>query len=99
MTRATDRLLSHLALSREAPKLDFLDRIIREHQRRVPFETLTKLIDYEPGLARGDFLPPLDEYVERIVTRGAGGLCWTLARGTFWFSTGCRRSRRNRCFC
>ena len=81
MIRATDALLAHLGLAREAPTLAFLDRIIREHQLRVPFETLTKLVDYEPGLARGDFLPPLDEYVERILTRGAGGLCWTLARG------------------
>jgi len=78
---ATDRLLGHLRLNREAPTLDYLHRIIREHQRRVPFETLTKLLDYEPGLQRGDFIPPFEEYVDRIVTRGAGGLCWTLARG------------------
>lgn len=76
-----DRLLAYLGLEREAPTLAYLHRIIREHQLRVPFETLTKLIDYEPGLRRGDFLPPLEEYVNRIVTRGAGGLCWTLARG------------------
>lgn len=76
-----DRLLAHLDLDREAPTLDYLHRIIREHQLRVPFETLTKLIDYEPGLQRGDFMPPLEQYVERVVTRGAGGLCWTLARG------------------
>jgi len=79
--RAMDRLLAHLRLEREAPTLDYLHRIVREHQLRVPFETLTKLIDYEPGLGRGDFMPPIPEYVERIVTRGAGGLCWTLARG------------------
>ncbi len=76
-----DRLLGHLGLRREAPALDYLHRIIREHQTRVPFETLTKLIDYEPGLQRGDFLPSIPDYVDRIVTRGAGGLCWTLARG------------------
>ena len=76
-----DRLLGYLHLGREAPTLDYLHRIIHEHQLRVPFETLTKLIDYEPGLRRSDFLPPMSEYVERIVTRGAGGLCWTLARG------------------
>lgn len=81
-TRAVaDLYLGHLRLSREAPALDYLHRIIRHHQLRVPFETLTKLIDYEPGLRRGDFMPPISEYVERIVTRGAGGLCWTLARG------------------
>lgn len=78
---AVDRLLSHLHLDREKPALDYLHRIVRQHQLRVPFETLTKLIDYEPGLRRGDFMPPFPEYVERIVTRGAGGLCWTLARG------------------
>ena len=77
----TESLLTHLGLAREAPSLDYLHRLVREHQLRVPFETLTKLIDYESGLRRGDFLPPLDVYVERIVQRGAGGLCWTLARG------------------
>jgi hypothetical protein len=76
-----DRFLAHLHLNRERPTLDYLHRIIREHQLRVPFETLTKLIDYEPGLRRGDFMPPMAEYVERIATRSAGGLCWTLARG------------------
>ena len=76
-----DRLIGHLELSREPPSLDYLHRLVRQHQLRVPFETLTKLIDWEPGRARGDFLPPLDVYVERIVTRRAGGLCWTLARG------------------
>lgn len=82
MTRPlADRFLGHLRLSREAPTLDYLHRIICEHQLRVPFETLTKLMDYEPGLRRGDFMPAMQEYVERIVTRGAGGLCWTLARG------------------
>src|SRR5262245_22910092 len=76
-----DRLLAHLGLEREGPTLGYLHRLVRQHQLRVPFETLTKHLDYEPGLRRGSFLPELDEYVERIVTRGAGGLCWTLARG------------------
>lgn len=76
-----DRLLAHLQLDREPPSLDYLHRIVHRHQLRVPFETLTKRLDYEPGLRRGDFLPPIPLYVERIVTRGAGGLCWTLARG------------------
>src|SRR5690242_15511068 len=81
MTDATARLLAHLGREREAPSLAFLDRLIEAHQKIVPFETLTKLADWEPGRARGDFLPPLDLYVDRLVGRGAGGLCWTLARG------------------
>ena len=50
---AVDRLLGHLQLGREAPRLEYLHRLIREHQLRVPFETLTNLLDYEPGLRRG----------------------------------------------
>ena len=80
-TRPTALLLGHLGLEPEAPTLEYLHRLVRAHQQRVPFETLTKLADYEPGLRRGDFLPPLDEYVDRILSRRAGGLCWTLARG------------------
>ncbi len=76
-----DRFLRHLELEPEAPTLEFLHRIIRQHQLRVPFETLTKIADYEPGLRRGDFLPSMEEYIERVIDRGAGGLCWTLARG------------------
>lgn len=76
-----EKLLRHLHLDREAPTLGYLHRIIREHQLRVPFETLTKITDYEPGLSRGDFLPSIEEYISRIVERGGGGLCWTLARG------------------
>lgn len=78
---ALDRLLAHIGLEREAPGLEYLHRIVHRHQLRVPFETLTKLIDWEAGRKRGDFLPDLETYVDRIVTRGAGGLCWTLARG------------------
>lgn len=81
VTTTADRLLEHLGIDREAPSLDYLHRVIRAHQLRVPFETLTKIADYEPGVARGEFLPPIDLYVERIVESGAGGLCWTLARG------------------
>jgi len=81
------RFLAHLGLAREAPSLDYLHRIIDRHQRRVPFETLSKLADYEPGLARGDWLPPIELYIERIIERGAGGLCWTLARGLHFLLT------------
>jgi arylamine N-acetyltransferase len=38
-------------------------------------------------LKRGDYLPAVETYVERIVERGAGGLCWTLARGLHFLLT------------
>jgi len=78
---AMGRLLTHLHLECEAPTLDDLHRLVREHQRLVPLETRIKLMDDEPGLHRGDFVRPLENDVERIVSRGAGGLRWTLTRG------------------
>lgn len=46
--RVLDHFLAHLGFDREAPSLDHLHRIVREHQVRVPAETSTKLLDSEP---------------------------------------------------
>lgn len=79
-----EAFLGHLGLQRQAPDLAYLNVLVDRHQRRVPFETLTKLIDYERGHESGEFLPDIETYVNRIVTSGTGGTCWTLARGFHW---------------
>jgi arylamine N-acetyltransferase len=53
----------------------------------VPFETLTKIIDYERGYRTRKFLPDMELYVRRTVGAGTGGTCWTLARGFHWLLT------------
>jgi len=79
--------LDYLGVEGEEPNLDFLNALVRQHQLKVPFETLTKIIDYERGYRNQDFLPDTERYVQRIVTSGTGGTCWTLARGFYWLLT------------
>jgi arylamine N-acetyltransferase len=79
--------LGHLGVERQKPHLDFLNVLVRQHQLKVPFETLTKIIDYEQGYRNKNFLPDIEHYVHRTVTAGTGGTCWTLARGFHWLLT------------
>jgi arylamine N-acetyltransferase len=76
--------LEYLDLERQGPGLDYLNALVRQHQLKVPFETLTKIIDYERGHREEDFLPEIERYVGRTVTAGTGGTCWALARGFCW---------------
>lgn len=76
--------LDYLGLDRQGPGLDFLNALVRQHQLKVPFETLTKIIDYERGYREENFLPDVERYVGRTVTAGTGGTCWALARGFHW---------------
>ena len=65
--------LDHLGLDRQRPSLDYLNALVRQHQLKVPFETLTKIIDYERGYREVDFLPDIGRYVGRTVSAGTGG--------------------------
>jgi arylamine N-acetyltransferase len=79
-----ERFLAHMGLSVERPSVDYLHRIVGSHQRSVVWETATKIIDAEERAAAALPLPEVGEYIERIVGRGAGGTCWTHARGLRW---------------
>lgn len=78
-----ERFLSHLQLSVQKPDLDFLHQLVDRHQRLVPWENLTKIIDTQETYDQ-PFLPPIELYIERMTAMGAGGTCWTLARGLHW---------------
>jgi arylamine N-acetyltransferase len=79
--------LNYLGVDRQEPTLGFLNALIKQHQLVVPFETLTKIIDYERGYRTPKFLPDMELYVQRTVCAGTGGTCWTLARGLHWLLT------------
>ncbi len=66
--------------SQESPSLTYLNQLIHAHQHQVPFETHTRIVDYFEYL---DHLMPIPVYIERLEL-GAGGVCWTLARGFHW---------------
>lgn len=72
--------LKILGLPQEAPSLAYLDKLIHAHQHQIPFETHTRIADYSDYL---DHLSPVPVYIERLEL-GAGGVCWTLARGFHW---------------
>lgn len=72
--------LKILGLPQEPPTLPYLDKLIHAHQHQIPFETHTRIADYSDYL---DHLSPIPVYVERLEL-GAGGVCWTLARGFHW---------------
>jgi hypothetical protein len=79
-----NRYLAHLGLVRERPARAYLDRLIASHQRRIPFETLSKIVDAERLADSPCPLPNIEEHVERMIARSAGGTCWTLARSFHW---------------
>ena len=76
--------LDFLEVGIRAPDRALLDELVERHQFRVPFETLTKLVDYEQGRKTGRILPSIEDYVRRVASSGGGGTCWSLARGFEW---------------
>lgn len=79
-----NEFLTFLNLNREEPSLDYLNRLVNNHQKKVKWETLSKIIDWEVGRKTGQYLPPLDIYVDRITTKGMGGTCWSHSVGFHW---------------
>lgn len=84
MNHLVNQFLKFLEVERKDPSLLFLNELIEQHQKKVKWETLTKILDWEKGNRTGDFLPSIEVYINRIVHLGAGGTCWTLARGFYW---------------
>lgn len=78
------RFLAYVEVPQGVADMALLNKLIYQFQRKVRWENLTKIIDYEIGAARKQYIPPIDVYVERMVTHGYGGTCWTIAIGFHW---------------
>lgn len=78
-----DQFLQFLDVEESDDKLEYLHRIVHNHQKKVAWENITKMLDYESGYATNSFLPSIDTYIHRVTTKGLGGTCWTLARGLY----------------
>ncbi|TCW58026.1 hypothetical protein EC917_102208 [Bacillus thuringiensis] len=76
--------LSFLGTTKQPTSLKFLNEIIKAHQEKVKWETLTKIIDWEKGKKTGDYFPSIETYINRITTKGLGGTCWTHSIGFHW---------------
>jgi len=80
----SDRFLSYLEIERKEPTLAYLNELIDTHQSKVKWETVTKFIDFEELSSTDSYLPSIDQYIERMIEKGTGGTCYTLARGFHW---------------
>jgi arylamine N-acetyltransferase len=79
--------LDYLKVENDKPSLPFLNELIKNHQEKVKWETVTKILDWERGNQSGKYLPPIELYIERITNHGMGGTCWSLAVGFHWLLT------------
>ncbi|OJD59884.1 hypothetical protein BAU26_16920 [Bacillus sp. N35-10-4] len=76
--------LSFLGTTKQPTSLKFLNELIKAHQEKIKWETLTKIIDWEKGNETGNYFPSIETYINRITTKGLGGTCWTHSIGFHW---------------
>ena len=76
--------LSFLDTTKQPTSLKFLNELIKAHQEKIKWETLTKIIDWEKGNEIGNYFPSIETYINRITTKGLGGTCWTHSIGFHW---------------
>jgi len=82
--KLANEFLSFLDTTKQPTSLKFLNELIKAHQEKVKWETLTKIIDWEKGNKTEDYFPSIETYINRITTKGLGGTCWTQSIGFHW---------------
>lgn len=81
--KLVNKFLSFLGTAKQPISLHFLNELIKAHQERIKWETLTKIIDWENGNEAGNYFPSIEAYINRITTKGMGGTCWTHSIGYY----------------
>lgn len=51
--------LSFLGTTKQPTSLKFLNELIKAHQEKIKWETLTKIIDWEKGNETGNYFPSI----------------------------------------
>ncbi|GLV64360.1 hypothetical protein Bmyc01_30300 [Bacillus mycoides] len=82
--KLTNQFLSFLSVTKKPVSLNFLNELVKAHQEKVKWETLTKIIDWEKGNETSNYFPSIETYINRITTKGLGGTCWTCSIGFHW---------------
>lgn len=75
MEDAVQHYLQHLRLKREAPSINYLQRLIQHHLSLVPYETFSKFHYFLNG---PELVPTLSAFVKNLTEKGWGGTCFTL---------------------
>ena len=75
-TELTDQILSYLGCGREQPSVRYLNRLIRAYIRRVPWESVTRIIKRHTTPAT-ELCPRLpEEFWQEALQYGTGGTCF-----------------------
>ena len=69
------RYLELIGVEPDVPNLETLQRLVRAHVHRIPFENISKLYYLRAKGFRG--APPLEMYLDGIEKHGFGGTCYT----------------------
>lgn len=72
--------LHRIGSQRQDPSLTYLHQLIRNHQHAVPFENLSRIIDFWEKPEQFSTLPQSLE----DICRGQGSVCWSHARSFKW---------------
>jgi len=60
-----NQFLSFLSVTKKPVSLKFLNELVKAHQEKVKWETITKIIDWEKGNKTGDYFPSIATYINR----------------------------------
>lgn len=78
--------LSFLDTTKQPTSLKFLNELIKAHQEKVKWETLTKIIDWEKGNKTGHFFPSIETYIYRIFQGKKREHNLTSSELTYWIT-------------
>ncbi|MEW6050765.1 MAG: arylamine N-acetyltransferase [Candidatus Zixiibacteriota bacterium] len=67
--------LSVLGLSKEPPNRNYLTRLVRAHQYRVPFENISKLLYLKRDGVKG--IPDFEKFIDGMKRHHFGGTCYS----------------------
>ncbi|TCS82564.1 arylamine N-acetyltransferase [Tepidibacillus fermentans] len=68
--------LQYLQLPVQQPTYSYLHAIYQSHLRRIPFENITKIIQYPKVLQEQQWVPPVETFVDRLYQWKSGGNCF-----------------------
>ena len=69
-----ERYLKLIGVKQNTPNLELLQRIVRAHLIKIPFENISKLISKKEGMKS---IPDLSNFLEGIEKYNFGGTCYT----------------------
>jgi len=71
--------LDYLQIPVQQPSYSYLQTILQAHLKRIPFENVTKIIQYAKGTEEDQWVPNVETFVDRLHQWRSGGNCFSQA--------------------